>query len=276
MRSLFVFIFGLSIAVSAQAQPLKPPTETALERFLRYAKIDTQSADDQKTVPSTSKQLDLANLLAKELPAIGAQNVRVSEFGIVYATVPGNLADNSKAPVIGFIAHMDTSPAVSGAKGEVRTVELTRAQRTVARRMAESKATIPDFRVSVEADVTELLAALPETVTLDDAVIKAAALALRDHPRVNGAYADAAFQLHSRINVGVAVGGTVALGVEVAVGVGVTVGVGGGGGVGEEHSLLKKVTVSIRQPSEAPLLSETRRKRSRTCEGGTVAFPRKT
>src|SRR6185295_8265082 len=44
----------------------------------------------------------------------GAQNVRVSEFGIVYATLPGNLADNSKVPVIGFLAHMDTSPAVSG------------------------------------------------------------------------------------------------------------------------------------------------------------------
>ncbi|HEU5133453.1 MAG TPA: peptidase T, partial [Pyrinomonadaceae bacterium] len=56
----------------------------------------------------------LANLLAKELTALGAQNVRVSEFGIVYATVPGNLADNSKVPVIGLIAHMDTSPAVSG------------------------------------------------------------------------------------------------------------------------------------------------------------------
>jgi tripeptide aminopeptidase len=114
MRFVFALILGLSIAVSAQAQSLKPPTESALDRFLRYARIDTQSADDQKTVPSTSKQLNLANLLAKELPAIGARNVRVSEFGIVYATVPGNLADNSKAPVIGFIAHMDTSPAVSG------------------------------------------------------------------------------------------------------------------------------------------------------------------
>ena len=114
MRSAFAFILGLSIAVTAQAQSLKPPTESALDRFLRYAKIDTQSADDAKTVPSTSKQLNLANLLDKELPAIGAKNVRVSEFGIVYATVPGNLADNSRAPVIGFIAHMDTSPAVSG------------------------------------------------------------------------------------------------------------------------------------------------------------------
>ena len=97
----------------AQAQ-LKPPTETALDRFLRYVKIDTQSQEDQTTTPSTRKQLNLANLLAKELTALGAQNVRVSEFGIVYATVPGNLPDNSKVPVIGFIAHMDTSPAVSG------------------------------------------------------------------------------------------------------------------------------------------------------------------
>ncbi len=100
-------------AVSAQAQ-LKPPTESAMDRFLRYVKIDTQSAEDQTTVPSTRKQLNLANLLAKELTALGAENVRVSEFGIVYAMVPGNLADNSKVPVVGLIAHMDTSPAVSG------------------------------------------------------------------------------------------------------------------------------------------------------------------
>ncbi|HKP82158.1 MAG TPA: peptidase T [Pyrinomonadaceae bacterium] len=85
-----------------------------MDRFLRYVKIDTQSQEDQTTVPSTRKQLNLANLLARELTALGAENVRVSEFGIVYATVPGNLADNSKVPVVGFIAHMDTSPAVSG------------------------------------------------------------------------------------------------------------------------------------------------------------------
>ena len=115
MRSVFAFVFCLFLAVAAQAQStLKPPTETALDRFLRYAKIDTQSQEDQTTVPSTRKQLNLANLLAKELTALGAQNVRVSEFGIVYAMVPGNLPDNSKVPVIGFISHMDTSPAVSG------------------------------------------------------------------------------------------------------------------------------------------------------------------
>ena len=86
-----------------------------MDRFLRYVKIDTQSAEDQNTVPSTKKQFDLANLLAKELKDLGVENVRVSEFAIVYGMVPGNLPDNSKVPTIGFIGHMDTSPAVSGA-----------------------------------------------------------------------------------------------------------------------------------------------------------------
>jgi tripeptide aminopeptidase len=116
MKSILGLILMLTCTgwASAQAQ-LKPPTETALERFLRYVKIDTQSAEDQSTVPSTKKQFDLARLLEKELKELGAENVRVSEYCIVYAMLPGNLADNSKAPVIGLIAHMDTSPAVSGA-----------------------------------------------------------------------------------------------------------------------------------------------------------------
>jgi tripeptide aminopeptidase len=115
MKSLLTLVLCLVCTVAAQAQAaLKPPTETALDRFLRYVKIDTQSQEDQTTTPSTRKQLNLANLLAKELTALGAQNVRVSEFGIVYAMIPGNLPDNSKVPAIGFIAHMDTSPAVSG------------------------------------------------------------------------------------------------------------------------------------------------------------------
>ena len=115
MRSIAASVLCLFLIVAAQAQAqLKPAAESAMDRFLRYVKIDTQSAEDQTTTPSTRKQLNLANLLAKELTALGAQNVRVSEFGIVYAMVPGNLPDNSKVPVVGLIAHMDTSPAVSG------------------------------------------------------------------------------------------------------------------------------------------------------------------
>jgi tripeptide aminopeptidase len=113
MKSIIASVLCLLVVSVANAQ-LKAPTESVVDRFLRYVKIDTQSQEDQTTTPSTRKQLNLANLLAKELTSLGAQNVRVSEFGIVYATVPGNLGDNSKVPVIGFIAHMDTSPAVSG------------------------------------------------------------------------------------------------------------------------------------------------------------------
>src|ERR1041384_5633174 len=113
MKSFLALVLCLICLGVANAR-LKAPAESVMDRFLRYVKIDTQSQEDQTTVPSTRKQLNLANLLAKELTALGAENVRVSEFGIVYATVPGNLADNSKVPVVGFIAHMDTSPAVSG------------------------------------------------------------------------------------------------------------------------------------------------------------------
>jgi tripeptide aminopeptidase len=86
-----------------------------MDRFLRYVKIDTQSAEEQPASPSTKKQLDLARLLESELKALGVQDVRISDVGIVYGMVAGNLQDNSKVPTIGFIAHMDTSPAVSGA-----------------------------------------------------------------------------------------------------------------------------------------------------------------
>ena len=114
MKRLLTLIGLLLLATTVNAQT-NPPSESVLDRFLRYVKIDTQSQEDQNKVPSTEKQLVLANLLAKELKELGAENVRVSEFGIVYASVPGNLPDNAKAPVIGFIAHMDTSPEVSGA-----------------------------------------------------------------------------------------------------------------------------------------------------------------
>ncbi len=114
MKRLLALVALLIFTVAANAQT-NPPAESVLDRFMRYVKIDTQSQEDQNKVPSTDKQLVLAKLLADELKALGAENVRVSEFGIVYATVPGNLPDNSKVPVIGLIAHMDTSPEVSGA-----------------------------------------------------------------------------------------------------------------------------------------------------------------
>ncbi|HEV7374968.1 MAG TPA: peptidase T, partial [Pyrinomonadaceae bacterium] len=113
MKRLLTLIAVLLFTATINAQTQRP-SESVLDRFLRYAKIDTQSKEDQDKVPSTAKQLVLANLLAKELKELGVENVRVSEFGIVYGMIPGNLPANSKVPVIGFMAHMDTSPEVSG------------------------------------------------------------------------------------------------------------------------------------------------------------------
>jgi tripeptide aminopeptidase len=92
-----------------------PPVESAVDRFLRYVRIDTQSQDDQSATPSTAKQWTLANLLVSELQRLGVADVRVSEFCMVYATIPANVPDASELPVVGFISHVDTSPAVSGA-----------------------------------------------------------------------------------------------------------------------------------------------------------------
>jgi pyruvate dehydrogenase E2 component (dihydrolipoamide acetyltransferase) len=143
---------------------------------------------------------------------------------IVKADVPGGTA--AAAPTAGGEDRQPETAApappaaaptlaerVATAKGETTEVELTRSQQTVARRMAESKATIPDFALQAEVDMeacvalrVELKRLSPEEApTYNDMVVKACALALREHPRANGSYRDGRLQLHSRVNVGVAV-----------------------------------------------------------------------
>ena len=116
---------------------------------------------------------------------------------------------------------------VATAKGRTTIVELTRTQQTIARRMSESRATIPDFTLQAELDMEECVALRaelkrlsrpgtsasaeppagdsPDVPTYNDMVVKACALALREHPRANGSYRDGHLELHERINVGVAV-----------------------------------------------------------------------
>ena len=86
--------------------------QAILERFLRYVRIDTQSEPGVETIPSTSKQFDLAHVLVEELKAMGMQEVTMDAHGYVMATLP---ATSAKAiPTIGFVAHMDTAPDFSG------------------------------------------------------------------------------------------------------------------------------------------------------------------
>jgi pyruvate dehydrogenase E2 component (dihydrolipoamide acetyltransferase) len=113
------------------------------------------------------------------------------------------------------------------AKGTVAVEELSRLQQVVARRMSESKATAPHFYLEAEIDMSnavearrrlKMIAAEGELVpSFNDMVVKACALALRDHPRANGAYRDGRFELHARVNVGIAVPGQDALVVPVIV-----------------------------------------------------------
>jgi len=93
----------------------------SLERFLRYVRIDTQSATDAECYPSTAKQLNLARVLVEELNALGMADVRLDEHGYVTATLPANT--QTTAPVVGFLAHMDTSPAASGENVKPRVIE---------------------------------------------------------------------------------------------------------------------------------------------------------
>ncbi len=84
-----------------------------VERFLKYVSLDTQSVPDAGQVPSTSKQKNLSGLLVQELRELGIANADMDEYGIVYASIPASPGCES-VPVVGFIAHLDTSPAVSG------------------------------------------------------------------------------------------------------------------------------------------------------------------
>jgi len=85
---------------------------TCVDRFLKYVKYDTQSNEESETFPSDPKQIELSKALTEELKSIGMKDVEVDQYGYVMATLPSN--SKKQVPVIGFIAHVDTSPAVTG------------------------------------------------------------------------------------------------------------------------------------------------------------------
>ncbi len=97
--------------------------ERVIENFLEYVTIDTQSSEESSSTPSTAKQHDLAVVLERQLREMGAEEITYDkEHCYVYATVPAS-AGYEQAPVLGFIAHMDTSPAVTGTGVKPRIVE---------------------------------------------------------------------------------------------------------------------------------------------------------
>jgi tripeptide aminopeptidase len=92
-----------------------------LERFLRYVRIDTQSDETSRSVPSTAKQLDLCRLLEHECDELGLQDVSLDEHGIVMATIPATMG--AAVPVIAWLAHVDTSPETTGTNVDPQVIQ---------------------------------------------------------------------------------------------------------------------------------------------------------
>jgi tripeptide aminopeptidase len=113
-KHLLPIVLAIAMINTAATQEL--PDETAAQRFIRYVQVDTQSDPDSDTVPSSEGQLAFGTMLAEELRVLGLQDMTIDEYGIVMATLPSNLPDDHPpVPVVGLLAHMDTSPEVSGA-----------------------------------------------------------------------------------------------------------------------------------------------------------------
>ena len=193
-------------------EPAPAPTEAEIPQPAPPAYSDHPSAEERIRVSplaarlASQKGIDLA-----EVEGSGPFG-RIIKADIDRIVRPaGPVAPETPTP----------SPAPPGeaAKGEVTTVELSRIQQTIARRMAESKATAPHFYLRTEVDMTRAIevkqafeaAPAGGTPSLNDMVVKAVALALRHHPRANSTYRDGRIEQFSRVNVGVAVAAEEAL-----------------------------------------------------------------
>jgi pyruvate dehydrogenase E2 component (dihydrolipoamide acetyltransferase) len=218
--------------VSAEpADPVQPPSPTGerVKASPLARRIAGESGIDLHTVTGSGPggRIVKADVLAGEAvhagAAAGATSAAESATGTPAEGAATGGGSTEAPPSTGAVTGIE---GVATAKGETTTVELSRTQQTIARRMAESKATIPDFTLQIDVDMEEcvqLRAQLKQisqhecepgapgateqlrAPTYNDMVVKACALALREHPTANGSYRDGRLQLHSRVNVGVAV-----------------------------------------------------------------------
>ncbi|HEU0024776.1 MAG TPA: dihydrolipoamide acetyltransferase family protein [Thermoleophilaceae bacterium] len=195
-------------AEAPEVEPKQPERRTVTATRERPAAPSNGGGERLKASP-------VARRMAEEL---GVELARLEGSGpggrILKADVQAAADGGQAAPAVAPERTAVPEPArgEAGAKGAVEVHDLTRLQRTVSRRMAESKATAPDYALTLDVDMTravELRTRLKEvadpTPSYNDMVVKAAATALRENPRVNAAYRDGKFELYANVNVGVAV-----------------------------------------------------------------------
>lgn len=171
----------------------------------------TASAAPVTTAIGRVKASPLARRIAAELGVDLAALVGSGPQGrVIRADVERSAA--AASPAGNGVPAAAANATDARAKGDTTRRPLTRMQQTIARRMAESRATVPDFELRAEVDMAELVtlreqlrAATEQLPSYNDFIVKAVALALREFPRVNGSYRDAELEEHSRINVGIAV-----------------------------------------------------------------------
>lgn len=186
-----------------------PPDSVAVETPAPAASLIPPAADGGR-LRSSPLARRVAAAAGADLAGITGTgpNGRIIRADVdAYVTGRANGNGESPAPSVPPAA----APAGDGNRGEITRLEPTRTQTVIARRMAESRATIPSFDVAMDIDVTELLALRARLkdagrrASVNDFVVRAAALALREHPQVNGAWKDGGFETYGRVNVGIAV-----------------------------------------------------------------------
>jgi pyruvate dehydrogenase E2 component (dihydrolipoamide acetyltransferase) len=199
-------------AEAAQAEPAATPVEEAAPSSAAEAAPPPAAASSGERVKASPVARRIARELGVDLAGVtgSGPDGRIVKADVVAA---GERGAAPPAPAAAAAAAAPT--AEEGAiKGAVQVIEPTRTQQLIARRMASAKATIPEFQVTVEVDaeaafeLREQLRGQAEPLpSVNDLVIKACALALREHPRVNGSYLDGRFELYGRVNIGMAVAG---------------------------------------------------------------------
>lgn len=175
-----------------------------ITRFINYTKFDTQSSEDSQTVPSSlEKQLVFASFLKAELENEGLEDVEMDDKGYVYATLPSNI--KHEAPVIGFIAHYDTSPDCSGANVNARIVENYDGKDIIlSEGIVSSPSKFPELLRHVGEDliVTDGHTLLGADDKAGIAEIVQAMVWLKDHPEIKHGKIRVAFNPDEEIGMG--------------------------------------------------------------------------
>jgi pyruvate dehydrogenase E2 component (dihydrolipoamide acetyltransferase) len=214
-------------ASSAAGPPTVPPASEAINASLADNGGSRPHASPVARRIAKEKQLDLSQLQGSgpggRIVKADVERAASSAGGAVGGTAPeeasatgrGGGSPAATGPAADAVSPSSAAPGPETAKGTVSYEDLSKLQSTVSRRMAESKATAPHFYLEAEIDMSRLVSAREQikagaaegavVPSFNDMVVKACALALREHPRANGAYRDGRFELYSRVNVGVAV-----------------------------------------------------------------------